>query len=255
MTKRLCIALLVAAGLLVAGRPVEATFTVIDSVSAASSNGTTKPTTAAMDTTAGGGAGATLLVAAISCDGDTSPAMQDSAGNTWVPKTANNATFTGRLQLSYVLSPSTSGTHTFTLVSDVGHCAIAVVALNGNASPTYDQEAAGGGSFGTTVQPGSLTPGADNGVLVTGWLGNAATTTALAIDGIYHPRLEFIAPSGNNMGVGLAVGIQTTAGASNPTWTITGDADSNKAVALSFLDGAGGGGSTVRRRMLLKVGE
>jgi hypothetical protein len=138
--------------------------------------------------------------------------ISDSASNTWTALTAQGSGNQSRLY--YCLNPTTSGTHTFTLSRTGSYSCLGYIAVSGVAS--YHSENIASQGAAATFQPGSVTPGADGSLIVAGI--TTSGTSAHTIDGGYTAyQLPF--SSGNYMGCGIAYLIQTTAAATNPTWT------------------------------------
>lgn len=170
-------------------------------------------TTPAINTT-----GADILVVGISDIGG-SGTITDSKGNTWTPLSlATQGSLHARLV--YAKSPTVGSGHTFTVTDTGGFPSIYVAAFSGsNLSAPFDQENTGTSASGTTVQPGSITPSADNELIVTMEATNS-TPKPYSIDSGF-----VITDSSNNAGSNfagaLACLIQTSAAAVNPTWTMS----------------------------------
>lgn len=192
---------------------------VVAHTSAGSTN-TTSVTTAAINTT-----GADLLVMASSacssnCGFSGSETVTDSKGNTWTSltaKDANNAYV--RLYYSKPTSVGSGHTFTFSYTGANNYPALAVLALSGTNATPLDQQAAGGSAgSGTTLQPGSATPGVNNEILITA-ISDYTPATFSINSGFTIADQEAALSQGSNMGVALAYFVQGTAGALNPTWT------------------------------------
>lgn len=171
-----------------------------------SGDGTTTP---AIDTT-----GATLLVCSTSTD--SSPAPTDNMGNTWVlaVKSGNGGSFNNSNAIYYVENPTTSASHTFTPQGSLP--GFAVAAFSGTlTSSSLDQT----NSTASSTSPGSITPGVDNELIITGEGGSASGT--VTIDLGFTILEQYNGAGGATYGAGIAYLIQTTATAVNPTWTWT----------------------------------
>lgn len=181
-------------------------------------------TTAAINTT-----GANLLV--IVAVGETNFAamdVSDSKSNTWTPLTAQvNATTSKGVRIWYSGgSPTVGSGHTFTAGTAVGDPfffpSIVALAFSGAAASSFfDQESAGDEqNAGTaTIQPGSLTPAADNELLITG-MNQQGGGTSSTINSSFSIAEQI--GEGDGDGLAVAYQIQTTATARNPTWTADG---------------------------------
>lgn len=195
----------------------------------------TVASTAAVQTASVTTTGATLIVAAVTYRQTQGAHFSDSKGNTWTQCTKYEGSGSqSGVVFYYCVNPTVGTNHAF-LTSDGGgninFGGIVVFAFSGTAtSSPKDQE---NGQFisvlGSSATPGSITPSANNYVVLTGCMnynGSAPTippgysgqnwTTATAFAG------------------GAAYLIQTTATAANPAWANM-NAGSNGAVnVISF---------------------
>lgn len=208
-------------------------FTHIVSTADGDSSGTV--TTDAVDTT-----GATLIVVSVSWynPGGT-PAVSDSEGNTWTGLTAVGAG-DYRVRLYYCVSPTTDAAHTFTAAQAGTFPVIGVAAFSGvDTGDPLDQESAGGTvAGGASLQPGSVTPDEDDCLVVTALATDPGNTHT--INGGYA-EVSVDQSGGNNIGGAIGYLIQTSAAATNPTWSWTAPSHARAAAAV-FHAGAGGGG-------------
>lgn len=188
-------------------------FAVVAHTSAASSDGTTV-TTGAIDTT-----GATLLVVGAGA-GTSIGSIADSKSNSWTAGAA--VTNTLITQIWHVINPTSVGSgHTFTVNTQASSFpAICVLALSGaDTAASRDQQNTGTAAAGTTVQPGSVTPTADNEIVITA-AHVTVTGETVSIDGGFNIS-DQVTAGGPNYGVALAYLIQTSLAAANPTWTFS----------------------------------
>jgi hypothetical protein len=201
----------------------------------AGSSGGNGVTTTAIDTT-----GADLIVVSGAFFG--TPTLTDSEGNTWTALTVQNGSAGEQSQLFYCANPTTDAAHTFTLTGASTFPTIGVVAVSGAASSPFDDE--NGLSIGTSdtsIQPGSITPSEDGCLVVT-----SLTTAGGAnhtINGTYTASVVDNLAS-NHYGGGIGWNIQSTAAATNPTWSWTNSVGRTSAIA-SFLPDTGESGSVV----------
>lgn len=142
--------------------------------------------------------------------------VTDSSSNTWASLTQQTQ---GSFfeQIFYCYSPTTSASHTFTATGTSTFPAIAMLAFTGTAGTTVDQQNGTFSTSGTSVQPGSLTPGFANEVVVTG-LTTGNGPGAFSINGSFVIG-DTLQNATNSIVIGSAYWIQTTATASNPTWS------------------------------------
>src|ERR1043166_364714 len=170
-------------------------------------------TTGAVDTT---GASLIYVVAAVYDPGAVGT-LADSKGNTWTESTRliiNNI----RVITWYSRVTSVGSGHTFTFTGSPNFPAIAVLALSGATASPFDSKNSGSVLSGTSLPTGSVTPAADNEVLISGIAFDGNENT-LAIDNGFTISDQIDRAGGNNIGVGLAYKIQTTAVAVNPSWS------------------------------------
>lgn len=184
---------------------------------------------------------ATLLVAAanISVSNTTDlTSISDSEGNVWLLVDFETSIASQTLLVWVCINPTVSATHTVTVSHGSGNNAIglAVMAFSGStAKPvqTVDSE-----SSGTSAQPGSLTPPADNCLIVNA----AALYIATGISISEGTAISKNFTGGANLAIAMAYSIQTTATASNPTWSWTSSGESALR-QIVLMEGAAAGGA------------
>jgi hypothetical protein len=172
--------------------------------------GTNGGTSSGIDTT-----GATDIVAAVAwATGTTEPTLSDSKSNTWTPKTSGNSG-TLNLRFHFVHNPTTDAAHTFTIAAASSFSVLGVLAFAGgtNSSP-FDQESVATG-FSNAAQSGSITPSANNEVLVAAVSGNASSVDSIDGSFVHQLNIDFFGEK-----LSVAYLIQTSAAAANPTWSL-----------------------------------
>jgi hypothetical protein len=187
---------------------------LIASTSAASTNSATV-TSPAINTT-----GATLIVV-ISAAQNSSLTITDSVGNTWSNLTQVSSN--GYQQIYYVVNPTTSASHTFSNSTSSYNPTICIMAFSGTAtSSAFDQQNTGTQNYGNTVQPGSVTPSVNNEVVITGMSAVNAVGT-VTINGSYSAPIGQAFNSGGSFNIAAYMSylVQTSATATNPTWSFT----------------------------------
>ncbi len=195
--------------------------------------------------------GASLLVCVIA-DSDGSSPPSDSKSNTWATAVGPTATGNPDVTMYYVKNPTVGSGHTFTVTAASKFPSIYIASFSGtDTTANVDQNSSFSGNAGT-MQAGSITPSVANEVVVAGvCTGNATIAT---IDSGYSTTDALAFAGGVSWGGGMAYKVQTTAVATNPTWSnsalVTG------AVIASFKSGAGGGGggASTPQRALAGVG-
>jgi hypothetical protein len=138
------------------------------------------PTTGAVDTTGGN---FVVVSGGIfnSAQGANPGTVSDSKGNTYTALTARNSGGKVTQALYYCANATCGPGHTFTLTN--GFSSLSVAVFSGvSASPFDQQSGVGSNTTSTTIQPGSIAPGAANSLLVTGFTCNAASSPAIGID-------------------------------------------------------------------------
>jgi hypothetical protein len=142
--------------------------------------------------------------------------LTDSKGNTWSPLTTQGTGGGGATVLWYAQNAIVGPGHTFTITGNDTYSAIAVAAFSGGdiASP-FDTQNGYALSSSATVQPGAVTPGAANALVITGL---QFTHSPVSVDS--GVTILDQAPMAGEQYFGVALGytIQTAAAAVNPTW-------------------------------------
>jgi len=193
-------------------------------------------TTTAIDTT-----GANFLVLSL-VTGISSGAISDSNGNTWSPLTQYSDGFGDRYcQLFYVANATVGAGHTFSVTGIANFPSLFIAAFSGVASSPFDVENGNTNAVNTSVQPGSITPGANNELIITGLQYSDSSTPTVNSSFTITDFLPGGVTFGQEGGA-LAYLIQTTATAENPTWSWTSNSN-NTAVIASFQ--ASGGAADV----------
>ena len=200
-------------------------------------------TTSAIDTT-----GATLLVMAVG-NFSSAPTHSDSKGNIWV--SAGSSGSNPLVTMWYVKNPTVGAGHTFTCSSTGNAPVIMVLAFSGtDTTADVDQTNSANGSGVTSLATGSVTPSANNEVVVTMMAHN--DSTAPTIDSGFTLADGIRNSVSLSYGGGSAYLIQTTATAENPTWSVTNS--TNITTVIATFQAAAAGGSTSTGMGLLTVG-
>lgn len=190
---------------------------VVAQVKAGSSN-TVSVTTSAVNTST-----ADLIIINVGWYSGISAVLvvTDSKGNLYTPLTAHTNASDVVDQLFYCPQPTVGSGHTFTATGGGAiYPGINVLAVSGSAVAPFGAESAGGtATAASTIQPGSLTPGADNALMVTGvgWDGDSAGVSVN--QSFVANTLPFAVTF--NEGASLAYLVLAVAAAKNPTWNLT----------------------------------
>jgi hypothetical protein len=204
-------------------------YALLGHAAAGAASGNAAATTAGFDTT-----GATLLTAAISDYSADSSTLSDSkVGNTWTPLTLQTSG-PSRIRIYYCVPTSVGSGHTATATpASFSYCTVAFAAWSGaHATPFDTQNGAAG-----VAQPGSVTPSVDNCLI---FQALTHSDSAPTINGGYTVLDTVALASSVHFGIGVAYLIQTTAGATNPTWVAPTAPSASCAVFKPSLGGGGG---------------
>lgn len=180
----------------------------------------TSGTSAAVDTT-----GATLLIAVASTFVNPTT-VSDSKGNSWTALTLRG---TGSaVQLFYAVNPTVGTGHTFT-DGGFNFGTVCYAAFSGvDAVSPYDTDT--GGHAAGNVQPGSITPAANNELLVAGLCWYPSNTVSIDSGFSITDQRDYT----GNMGSALAYLVQGAAAAVNPTWSASSSFTDAAAAMAAF---------------------
>jgi len=185
-------------------------------------------TTPAINTT-----GADEIIIALAFYGSVVPTLTDNKGNTWIPRptyiTSGGGPF--NIKLYYCQSPTVGSGHTFSTAGASTYNSLAVVAVSGSVASPFDVENSNAGATVSSLQPGSITPGLNNELVVTAICVSSEATT---IDSGFTLHDHVPNTASQYVGVSLATLIQTSAAAVNPSWGIPSGATDCVATIASF---------------------
>jgi hypothetical protein len=185
-------------------------------------------TTGSLDTT-----GADILIVIVGWYVPaTQPTVSDSKSNSWTTLTKGGNTYGGSF-IAYAKNATVGSGHTFTVSGTGSFSSIAAIAFSGSdLSSPLDQQSAANGD-----QPGSVTPGSDNELIIDG---QAGFESSFSNPSSGQTLLDSIAVGGGtNVSNASAYEIQTTATARNPTWTDGGGASNCGTTIATFKAAAG----------------
>lgn len=177
--------------------------------------------------------GSSLIVVEVtSYIGVSGPSFSDNQSNTWTTLTQQSGS-EPQTQFYYVASPNTNSSHTFTYSGSNSFASVCVIALSGTATSPFDQQNGAITSTSATGQPGSVTPGQANEIVITAVGYNGGGDVSSINSGFtISDHIPF--SSGGYEGSGMAYLIQTSATAANPTFTLTTSVPSITAVIATF---------------------
>lgn len=185
-------------------------------------------TSDALDTT-----GADFLVAIVgryNAGGSTTPT--DSKGNSWTGLTEEGGSTYAAVRIFYSIPSSVGSGHTVTYSAGGSYSSISFLAFSGVAqSSAFDVENRASGS-GTSLNTGSVTPGQDDSLFVTGFGESFGGSSGYALDlGFTVAGTALYAP-GSAQGVGSGYLIQGAAAARNPAWSWMGSNSLSAMIAV-----------------------
>jgi hypothetical protein len=187
--------------------------------------------------------GANLIVIFIS-DFQSSWSVSDSKSNTYTKLTATSAPW--RCCLAYCLNPTVGSGHTFTVTGGYNQRYVAAFSGVGAGGFDKDSRVTAPGSQ-STLQQSSLTPAADDSLIVAGWGGGygVPTVNLNSVDSGF----TVLGKVSNYYAAALAYKVQTAAGAESPTGSMSA-ANANFAAAMAVFAGSAGGGAVAAPRSL-----
>lgn len=182
------------------------TWTLINHGSNASTSGTaTVPSTSCT--------GADFIAVGVSDFADaTAGTVTDSSGNTYSHTTNAHTTGDPNYAIWYVQAPTVTGSMTFSYTG--AFPSIFMQCWSGSKASPLDQQSNGTSGSG---QPGSITPTLDGELVISGTYTESAGGST--IDGCYSANVTDNIGQGSSVGGAMAYCVQTTATATNPTWS------------------------------------
>lgn len=156
--------------------------------------------------------------------GGSVPVLSDSSGNTYNFTTRCNSSSLSSTLIGYVFLPIVTSSMTFTLFDGFGGGFFGsgeVAGWSGSNTPgfTAGQQSCGNSST-TTVNSGSITPGVNNSLIISG-VGSSYRAGALTIASPLAAT-DVQESTASYLGSGLGWQSQSTVGAINPQWSDSG---------------------------------
>lgn len=147
-----------------------------------------------------------------------SPTITDNMGNTYTQAlTKIDGAGVATLNIYYKKNPATSATHTVTVAGSL-YSSMTIDCFSGvDTTFGIDQISAGGNSTSPSVQPGSVTAGANGSLIYTGACVYGGNSVGFAVNSGMTPSGQVVFNSGVCFGTFSAYLIQGTAAAINPT--------------------------------------
>jgi hypothetical protein len=169
-------------------------------------------TSSSIDTTGGD-----LIVIQVSSGSFT---FSDSAGNTWTTAVSETTFSPESSYILYAWNANVSATHTFTIAGTSISPSFEVLVFSGSqiTGDPLDQVNHAHALGGTTIQPGSITPSADNGIIVSG-VGHQDTSNTISVDSSLTITDQITQTNGQHVGSAAAYLFQGSAASIDPTWS------------------------------------
>lgn len=161
--------------------------------------------------------GSNLIVVAVGTE-TTTVSISDTAGNTYT-LVRTDTTTSDYLMTYYCYNPVVTAANKITINSLSGYPAVCAAAFSGVATSPLDQQNGFGTTGVTAIQPGSITPSANNYLLISGVMTDYASTFPTPTIDSGFTISNYIPLSGSTVGCGLAYLIQTLALPENPKWS------------------------------------
>ncbi len=168
--------------------------------------------------------GATFLVACVSSyepSGPGSTPFSDSKSNTWTAIHQYGGSGDVQACMFVCYSPTVGSGHYFTYANGAvtSISSIAVIAFNGITTSAFDVEHGASASSTTTVQPGSVTPGGTNRLLITLVALNGVSSGTITVSSGFNITDTEYFVGGSCFGIVAAWKNLASPSAQNPTWT------------------------------------
>jgi hypothetical protein len=142
--------------------------------------------------------------------------LTDSKGNTWSQLTKQGISGNGATVLWYAKNAIVGPGHRFTITGNNTFSAIAVAAFSGSdLTAPFDVQSGHTVNNSPTDQPGSVTPGVANALVITGL---EFASAPVSVDSGVTILDQAPLAGGQYYGVALGYTIQSAATAVNPTW-------------------------------------
>lgn len=189
------------------------------------------------------GASFAVAIASWYAGGTPDGTLTDSKSNSWNLLTKQSTSMPNSGRLFYSNLTSVGSGHTFDYSGAGIYASLCVAVFSGGHATPFDQENGHVDNSSATIQPGSVTPGEDNELVICGLAHETDGGQTKSINGGFTITNQTGYANGNYEGSALAYLIQTTATPANPTWTNGGSvAMQAVAVIATFKQAAGGGG-------------
>lgn len=195
--------------------------------------------------------GANLLIGFVGFYSGTI-SVSDSSSNTWSSVSACGASSVDanvKGQFFYVISPTVSGSQTFTVSASNQFTGVVFAGFTTSGAATFGTSTCHDGGFGASNSTTSI--GASGDFVLSG-LNHDGSATSPAIGSSFSGPIDKAYAGGTNEGA--HIGYKDATGAEAPVWSWTGSV-TNAGLNINFtIGGAGGGTVAVPSLRLLGVG-
>ena len=201
--------------------------------------------------------GATLIVVEISANAQPTTVSCTTPTNALTALTSYQPSSSPLVRFYYNSNPTTGAGQVCTATGGFTEPSIAVVAFSGTTttSPFDQQNGTATNTSSTTAQPGSVTPGTNGELLVTGY-GSSSLTTAVTLAGapLTWAITDQAGDTTNAYMIAFGWAVQASAAAINPAWSWTGANGVWSTNIATFKPSAGGGSTVPSTLSLMGVG-
>lgn len=199
--------------------------------------------------------GATFITVLVTRFGTGGTALiTDNPGNTYsLSRTIYATSAENSVQFWYIFSPTTSATHSFSVLTSSSAATGTVAAFSDVTSYELENGNTSVAASVTTISPGNVTSTFSNSLVLTG-VGWNLTAGVVSVDSGFTIAAQTPAVTGTNYGSALAYKITTTAASLTPIWTLPGSDVASSNIASFKSSASTSGASTCGSFLLLGVG-
>lgn len=179
--------------------------------------------------------GATHLVLQIAMtDGIGDPTVTSTPSNTWIKDREETGLASGIIKTYRASAATTTNSMDFHLSAGASAFFGAVVqGFNGETTFPLDQTNVNNATGVTSIQTNSVTPTEGNELVTTGLILTGTSTPSIDSGFVAHVRPGVV---GESYGCGAAYIIQTSASATNPTWSFSSDSPATTIVTYKAVN-------------------
>ena len=158
------------------------------------------------------------------------PTISDNLGNMWIAVGFADGSQAARISTFYCINPTTSSSHTFTVVAAGGYPSISVNTFSG-ANFAFDKYSSNTGGNLTTISSGSITPSSSKNLVITAvnyWVAGG-TPNSISDDFLITNSIP-----AQSFTLSGSTAYKLNSGTVNPTWSWTDNSGDTAAMITSF---------------------